>query len=97
MDRSRPPQGGLFVGVACRDVPLVRTGFYFSRPAFSRLHDRRSSVIPAKAGIHLAVAPLFFPRKAKIKIKMDPGFRRDDVFNDARAQAQRWQAGAHRV
>jgi len=35
-------------------------------------------VIPAKAGIHFAVGLPYFPRKTNVKIKMDPGFRRDD-------------------
>jgi hypothetical protein len=33
-------------------------------------------VIPAKAGIHFALA---LNRNAEIKVKMGPGFRRDDA------------------
>ncbi|HEV8695512.1 MAG TPA: hypothetical protein VGQ93_15235 [Lysobacter sp.] len=35
-------------------------------------------VIPAKAGIHFAVAFAFVFHEEQGKVKMDPGFRRDD-------------------
>jgi hypothetical protein len=46
---------------------------FATRPHLRQSGERGISVIPAKAGIHFAVAS-----GAKRKIKLDPGLRRDD-------------------
>jgi len=40
-------------------------------------HSATATVVPAKAGPHFALAPIAGSR-SKFKIKMGPGFRRDD-------------------